>query len=171
MFRSQQGKGVSSRRSQRTRKVAQQVAVVDEDAQKQAIRAHLDSLEKDHDFAEAEPSDEEFKLESDEEIDIGTSKRRKKNMRGKRTTRSTREKRGVKSFSILLKEAELDQVPDDVPTYLTAAAKPAKTSSKRKFCSVCGNISLYTCTRCGSRFCCLKCHSIHKDTRCLKFMA
>lgn len=43
--------------------------------------------------------------------------------------------------TIMLLQAELDQFPPEVPTYLTAAIGPSKTASARKWCSVCGNLS------------------------------
>lgn len=70
-----------------------------------------------------------------------------------------------------MEEAELDRLPEGEPSYLTAAAAPAQTAAPRKFCSVCGGFSGYTCTRCGSRFCSRRCHAVHTETRCLKFMA
>ena len=30
---------------------------------------------------------------------------------------------------------------------------------------------VYTCTRCGSRYCGRRCHGVHTETRCLKFLA
>ena len=38
-------------------------------------------------------------------------------------------------------QAELDQLPSEVPSYLTAAVGPSKIASARKWCSVCGNLS------------------------------
>eukprot|EP00906_Rhabdomonas_costata_P007004 RCo010124 len=38
----------------------------------------------------------------------------------------------------------------------------------RKFCSICGFFGPYTCTKCGSRFCCLRCKAIHDEQRCMK---
>lgn len=70
-----------------------------------------------------------------------------------------------------LEEAELEQLPEGAPSYLTAAVAPPKASAPRKFCSVCGDRSTYTCTRCGSRYCGRRCHAVHTETRCLKFMA
>ena len=52
--------------------------------------------------------------------------------------------------------------------YASIAASPSFNPS-RKFCSVCGYIGTYTCTRCGCRYCCSKCLASHKETRCLKF--
>jgi len=54
--------------------------------------------------------------------------------------------------------------------YLSAAAGPA-TRPGRNFCSVCGYCGSYTCTRCGMRFCSIRCNKHHKETRCLKFAA
>ena len=53
-------------------------------------------------------------------------------------------------------------------SYLSVAVLPSKTPP-RSFCSVCGYIGTYACTRCGSRYCCSKCLANHKETRCLKF--
>lgn len=52
--------------------------------------------------------------------------------------------------------------------YITVAACPSKFPA-RQFCSVCGYFGQYTCTRCGLRFCSIKCNEHHKETRCLKF--
>ena len=68
-------------------------------------------------------------------------------------------------------QAELEREPAAVPTYLTAAVGPPQTTAARKFCSVCGDTSGYTCTRCGSRYCSRKCYAVHSETRCLTFMA
>lgn len=68
-----------------------------------------------------------------------------------------------------LEEAELDRLPEGTPSYLTAAVGPPRTTAPRKFCSVCGDVSTYTCTRCGSRYCSRRCHAVHTETRCLKF--
>lgn len=63
----------------------------------------------------------------------------------------------VPFFSLIsrdfLEEAELEQLPEGAPSYLTAAVGPPRTAAPRKFCSVCGDLSSYTCTRCGSRYC------------------
>ena len=70
-----------------------------------------------------------------------------------------------------LEEAELERLPEGAPSYLTAAVGPPTTAAPRKFCSVCGDVSSYTCTRCGSRYCGRRCHAVHTETRCLKFLA
>lgn len=57
----------------------------------------------------------------------------------------------------------------DIVNYRTVAAKPSIYPARHNFCSVCGYIASYTCTRCGSRYCSIKCNENHKETRCLKF--
>eukprot|EP00347_Sterkiella_histriomuscorum_P000614 403375167 len=54
------------------------------------------------------------------------------------------------------------------PNYLSVAAKPSKFP-RRFFCSVCGYNSKYQCTRCGLRYCTMKCGETHRETRCIKF--
>eukprot|EP00887_Chlorella_sp_A99_P002483 scaffold10.g2483.t1 len=166
------------RRSTRTRKVSERMAVVDELERRQALAKRLEALEEDthreEDFA-AGSDDEEFVLrESD-----GDGKKRKKKggaLRvdgGMRKTRGMLEARarGPRTFRDWLEEAELDRLPPDEPSYLTAGVGPPRTAAPRKFCSVCGDFSGYTCTRCGSRYCTLRCQTVHSETRCLKFMA
>lgn len=53
--------------------------------------------------------------------------------------------------------------------YHTIAAKPSAFPARQCFCSVCGYIGHYSCTRCGSKFCSIKCNESHKETRCFKF--
>ncbi|ODV97488.1 hypothetical protein PACTADRAFT_47399 [Pachysolen tannophilus NRRL Y-2460] len=38
-----------------------------------------------------------------------------------------------------------------------------------KTCSICGNNSSYTCVRCGTRFCSIKCGDTHNETRCSNY--
>lgn len=72
------------------------------------------------------------------------------------------QQKGPKSFAVLLDEvkqflliavaqgfvlildvmqADLQKLPPDTPTYLTAAMGPPTSCSARKWCSVCGNLS------------------------------
>lgn len=53
--------------------------------------------------------------------------------------------------------------------YHTIAAKASVFPARQCFCSVCGYIGHYSCTRCGSKFCSIKCNESHKETRCFKF--
>ncbi|GFR39715.1 hypothetical protein Agub_g195, partial [Astrephomene gubernaculifera] len=154
-----------ARRALRERKVSQRMAVVDDATRQQAAQARLDALENDNEQA-GDPfglasDDDEFVLEDEEEEEeVGgkKGKGRKKSGGVKRKLRGVAsDRRGPKTFARLLEEAELDRLPPGKPSYLTAAARPSTTSAARKFCSVCGNTSGYTCARCGSRYCCRKC--------------
>ena len=53
------------------------------------------------------------------------------------------------------------------PNYISINAGPSGKPA-RKFCSVCGQQGQYSCTRCGMRYCSIKCNNQHKDTRCMK---
>lgn len=170
------------KRSLRNRKVSERMAVVDEADRRRVIQARLAALEEDNhredDFA-AGSDDDEFELPqgSDEEGDDGTaSGRKKKKVKvggGMRKTRGmiAEKSKGPKTFRDYVEEAELEKLPEGAPSYLTAAVGPPQTAAPRKFCSVCGDMSVYTCTRCGSRYCSRRCHAVHTETRCLKFMA
>ncbi|GLC43406.1 hypothetical protein PLESTB_001554100 [Pleodorina starrii] len=166
----------TNRRALRERKVSQRMAVVDDATRQQAAQARLDALENDNDQG-ADPfglasDDDEFNLEEEEEDDeVGGKKGKGRKKAGvKRKLRSVAtDRRGPKNFARLLDEAELDRLPPGKPSYLTAVARPSTASAARKFCSVCGNTSGYTCARCGSRYCCRKCYTVHTETRCLKF--
>ena len=65
-------------------------------------------------------------------------------------------------------DVEIVDGPFVYPNYLSVAAAPS-TRPPRHFCSVCGFIGQYSCTRCGMRYCSLKCNANHKETRCLKY--
>lgn len=76
-----------------------------------------------------------------------------------------------KNFAALLEEEQLNCLTsEETASYFTAAAPPSKLP-ERKFCSVCGSPSNYTCGPCGSRYCSVKCLGTHRDTRCLKWTA
>ena len=54
--------------------------------------------------------------------------------------------------------------------YYNIAARPsAYPARSRNFCSVCGYLANYSCVRCGSRYCSIKCNTNHAETRCMKF--
>lgn len=167
------------RRNTRSRKVSQRMAVVDESTRQQAVQARLDALENDNNetqdpFGLADDDDDEFLLASDgdEEMDLGSKRKRKGGAGSKRKTRAMRADNKIpKTFAKLLEDSGLEASPSGVPTYLTSAVGPGTTSAPRKFCSVCGFESPYTCSRCGSRFCSKRCYVVHMETRCLKFIS
>ncbi|CAG8627348.1 12230_t:CDS:2 [Funneliformis caledonium] len=67
-----------------------------------------------------------------------------------------------------LADTSQPEKPPDIPTYLTAGAKPSRFPP-RKFCSVCGFISAYACKKCGMKYCSLRCKETHEETRCMKY--
>lgn len=77
-------------------------------------------------------------------------------------------------FMFRFRKSLAQMIEDDKLTneinYSTAVAKPSEKPD-RHFCAVCGFPSNYTCTTCGSRYCCVKCLNTHQDTRCLKWTA
>ncbi|WIA31353.1 hypothetical protein OEZ86_002254 [Tetradesmus obliquus] len=173
-----QGSG-PTRRETRSRKVSQRMAVVDESTRQQAAQSRLDALENDNPDDAPDPfglgagdEDDEFVMEESEEdeVDVGRKTRRRKPA-AKRRTRGAGEGRAVKSFQRLVEESGMLDAPAGDVNYLSAAAGPSVFYVPRKFCSVCGFLSSYTCSRCGSKYCSRKCFTVHTETRCLKFMA
>eukprot|EP00457_Paulinella_chromatophora_P015759 gb/GEZN01016432.1/.p1 GENE.gb/GEZN01016432.1/~~gb/GEZN01016432.1/.p1 ORF type:complete len:210 (+),score=30.82 gb/GEZN01016432.1/:133-762(+) len=154
-------------------------SVVDGETRRQVHLARLEALDSDN--HQAPPLDAQD-LDSDPfEEDTyspgvqGKAKKAKKG-KGKRgssskpqaapSTRNTEAK--VLDLTYLMQEEE-DYHPN-VPTYFSAAASESCLPA-RKFCSVCGFISQYTCVRCGLFFCSLRCQSSHEKLRCMKFGA
>ena len=140
----------------------------------QAAIARLDALENDQNdggtFA-ADENDEEVVLDSEGEEELGGKKKRGRKSGGGQRKKLRGGARGPKSFSRLLEDfvIERSQSGDTGPSYLTAAAGPPRTGAPRKFCSICGMESQYTCSRCGQKYCKTKCYKTHCETRCLKF--
>eukprot|EP00899_Mesostigma_viride_P023689 jgi/Mesvir1/4504/Mv03783-RA.1 len=174
------GPSTQERRSTRKRVVSQGMAVVDEATRRRAAMARLDALESDNAGLDAQEDEDDSEYVAEEEEDGALGQPQKKTpgaVKRKKTRASGRlganagQKGAVKPFPQLLAEANLQALPAHVPTYLTAAMGPPKATSVRKFCSICGFTAPYTCTRCGARFCCGRCQSVHADTRCLKFLA
>ena len=62
-----------------------------------------------------------------------------------------------------------EEYEDKEVNYYTITAKSSIFPLRQCFCSVCGYIGNYSCTRCGSKFCSIKCNENHKETRCFKF--
>ena len=67
----------------------------------------------------------------------------------------------------LTKVFPMDVNKTQYDAYLQATSEKS-VLPKRKFCSICGYQSSYTCTRCGQCYCSVQCHATHEDTRCLK---
>ncbi len=183
---SQSGAGEQRLKSSRQRHIAQALRKVDDAGRDAATRARLDALERDAlpDDDEANnggDDDEEFVVE-EPKLDgamtkIVAKKKTSSKKGGKgRATRDRESNKGaasaktMRTFNQLLEANALDEAPVGIPTYTTIAAGPPSSGAPRKFCSVCGFPSPYTCSRCGMRFCCRKCNQIHSETRCLKML-
>ena len=108
--------------------------------------------------------------DEEDELVQGATKGRKR--KGRSTAGG--EKRSSKLHANSYRTRNLDHViaeeeyDSDTINYKTIAAGPS-SKPQRHFCSVCGFFGSYTCTRCGLRFCGLRCQQTHKETRCLKF--
>ena len=182
----QSGAGEQRLKSSRQRHIAQALRKVDDAGRDAATRARLDALERDAlpDDDEANnggDDDEEFVVE-EPKLDgamtkIVAKKKTSSKKGGKgRATRDRESNKGaasaktMRTFNQLLEANALDEAPVGIPTYTTIAAGPPSSGAPRKFCSVCGFPSPYTCSRCGMRFCCRKCNQIHSETRCLKML-
>lgn len=169
-----------SRKSGRSRKISKALRRVDAATRAEVAAARLDSFESDvavvpgaggGEGAGGESDDEEFVF--NENARDGEAQIVKGKKKGKRTTRGVAENRraaAARTFNALLEQSFIDRAPKGVPTYLTAAAGPSKSTAARKFCSVCGFVAPYGCARCGMRFCSKKCAAVHAETRCLKMV-
>jgi len=146
-------------------KDADKKRVIDEVTRKRRAKKALEALEQDN-------------YHDDPHADLVMSKKIPKfnnNLDSPRNTRKGKKSRGAdyyrvkyrKTFMQLLEEDR--QINPDGPNYATAQAPPTRFP-ERHFCAVCGFPSNYTCTSCGTRFCCLKCLATHQETRCLKFV-
>ncbi|EPS71354.1 zinc finger protein [Genlisea aurea] len=174
----EEGAGSQRRSSTRIRKVASKMAaaLASSDNRTQAILARLEALENDNagiETVQVDDDDDDASLDDDDDNDQAYQKKLSKSM--KRKTRQGRAlenaKRAPRTFLEVLHEANLESLPSHVPTYLRAAVGPPSSSARRYFCTVCGYVANYTCVHCGIRFCSIRCQNIHKDTRCLKFVA
>ncbi|TVU27500.1 hypothetical protein EJB05_02988, partial [Eragrostis curvula] len=174
--------GPFRRTSARTRRMATRMAsaLASSDNRAQAALARLEALESDNAGVEVVTLTMMSMVPRMRKIPvILMQKKQSKNMKRKTRQGKAMEKRAARSFMdvlhevnfALLKQANLGSLPPHVPTYLRAAVGPPSTSSRRHYCSVCGNSANYTCVRCGTRFCSCRCQVIRNDTRCLKFVA
>ncbi|CAM9443736.1 unnamed protein product, partial [Choristocarpus tenellus] len=117
--------------------------------------------------------DDEFNLDEDDhrqDRHKGRDKARRGKQVGKKAKKEGRwRQQKFKSLHQVL--YEVTGTLSSYPGGATAVSIEAPESKlpPRQFCSVCGYLGLYACTRCGSRFCTIRCMDQHKETRCLKF--
>ncbi|KAI8049048.1 hypothetical protein BDF22DRAFT_700889 [Syncephalis plumigaleata] len=127
--------------------------VLTADERERFVQRQLDSLERDNYTERADT------------VIVSENARLSRRSKGKMTALM----KGRWTLAALITDSRIDRLPVDVPTYLTAAVGPS-AQPPRKFCSVCGFVAGYLCTRCGMRYCKLSCLETHKETRCMKFI-
>lgn len=140
--------------------------VLDQAARKRRQRQALEALEEDNyqtdPHADLKMNKKAPKFEENNDANVSKSKKRK--------SKSDQFKLRVrKNFTTLLEE-EQSVVGRENCNYLTASVPPSHRPD-RKFCSVCGFPSAYTCMQCGCKYCCVRCLNTHQETRCLKWIA
>ena len=138
-------------------KTRQEIRILDPNTRQKRKERQLESLEKDA------CEDENIQMTAGKQTTVKEIvKKRKKVKTGEHFKQRFR-----KNFASLIEEAEFTC---EQPNYITARAPPSDLPM-RKFCAVCGFPSVYNCVVCGELFCCLECQTVHKDTRCMKWVA
>lgn len=145
-------------------KDADKKRVLDDVSRKRRARKALEALEQDN-------------FHDDPHADLVMSKKVPKfqdsleqvrNRKPKRKHTDYMKAKYRKNFVQLLEEDKQHQ--PDGPNYCSAKVGTSPLPD-RHFCAVCGFPSNYTCTSCGTRYCCIRCLGTHTDTRCLKWTA
>lgn len=172
------------RSSTRTVVVSKAMSKVDEGARDEARDRRLQMLEADN-YVEAEIQGEDDDATYDDEGDGVMQRKKKQKLISKVGVNLNKwALRRVKPLErVVFEEGYGDKDEDDLfaqssdacvvklgvyPNYYSINAVPSELPS-RKFCSVCGLEGIYSCLRCGMRYCNIKCQNQHKETRCLKF--
>lgn len=134
-------------------------------------KRRLESLENDNFTQETVILEEVEQVEQDSDEPEFSTPKKKKKIRKKGKADKLKEKYFLRrNLETVLYSEKVDQLPPDVPSYYNCNAAPSK-KPKRHFCSICGYFANYTCTKCGMRFCCVKCKDSHEESRCQKFVA
>lgn len=112
-------------------------------------------------------SEDDFDFDGDDKDKKGKkNKKRVKNVKKK----SKRDSYVVRNLNLkkTLKEEGLENDDNEYPNFMSSRVEPS-LYPKRKFCSICGNVSHYKCPRCGENYCSIRCHDAHKEIMCLRF--
>lgn len=161
-----------TRNSLRTKRINQALKVVDQESREYVLQSKLEALESDfyespNRLAEDNSEDDyDFDDEGDDKKKKTRSKKRVKSLKKK----SKRESYVARNLNLkkTLKEEGLDNPETEYPNFVNIKINTSEYP-RRKFCSICGNNSHYNCSRCGERYCSLRCHNMHKEIMCLKF--
>lgn len=159
---------MASRESNRV-KDADKKRVLDDASRKRRVRKALNALEQDnfHEDPHADLVMSKKVPKFDEKLTDQTNGRPRKM---KRKNGDFIKAKYRKNFLQLLEDDRTAFDETNEPCYSSVAAPESKLP-ERHFCAVCGFPSNYTCTVCGTRYCCIRCLGIHQDTRCLKWTA
>lgn len=159
---------MASRESNRV-KDADKKRVLDDASRKRRVRKALNALEQDnfHEDPHADLVMSKKVPKFDEKLTEQTNGRPRKM---KRKNGDFIKAKYRKNFLQLLEDDRVAFDETNEPCYSSVVAPESKLP-ERHFCAVCGFPSNYTCTVCGTRYCCIRCLGIHQDTRCLKWTA
>lgn len=169
-------------RPTRKRQKAGRLKQLDASVIRDARARRLEALENDNYAQQREAEmlqgEDEYRpgLNSDEEIAVKKRKSKKRRVRrsragnGNAVSEVTGIARFNKSVATVLEEEDGMQLPPGMVALSSIVARPSR-SAERRFCSICGYQSKYTCLTCAARYCSIPCDQVHQETRCLKFMA
>ncbi|DBA02085.1 TPA: hypothetical protein N0F65_011152 [Lagenidium giganteum] len=164
------GSGRKKKRySGRTMKLSKAMRHVDDETRAIVRNARLDALEADN-YGEdggADNDQDGDDLYVDDDDADKRAKGSKKPAKGAAVAKTKARKWKVKSLAQLVFE-EFGAGDEHTPNYVSVAAAPSVLPA-RQFCCVCGFFAPYACTRCGSRYCRVRCGDQHKESGCLKF--
>lgn len=139
-----------------------QYRVMDDIARKRRLKHELDQLERDN-------------YHEDPHANLTLSKKVPRFEDGPKGVDkgSDRRRSNVRLRALNLAQLIEEDSKRKPPNYSTAVApSPEKFNlPRRHFCGVCGLSGKYTCVTCGSRFCTITCQGVHKETRCMKWIA
>lgn len=150
-------------------KDADKKRVLDDASRMRRARKALIALEQDnfHEDPHADLVMSKKVPKFDDNIEEPTNPR---NRKVKRKTGDYMRAKFRKTLLQLLEDDRTNYEESNEPCYSSVQAPPSKLPD-RHFCAVCGFPSNYTCTVCGTRYCCIRCLGVHQDTRCLKWTA
>ncbi|PXF47292.1 SWR1 complex subunit 6 [Gracilariopsis chorda] len=171
-------------RGKRKREVANRMKRVDFSAVEEARNRRLEALENDNYAAEQEAllleGEEEYNpgIESEDEMagrkrnSRPRKRKQRRRQRGQKDSRLDGLKTGIEKWNkptqLAVEEENLSARPKSMVSLLQMVVSPS-SRPPRYFCSTCGYSAPYTCTRCFTRFCSVRCNLVHQETRCLKF--
>eukprot|EP01040_Poterioochromonas_malhamensis_P001969 gene1969-2105_t len=154
------------RSSGRQVKLSKAFKVIDDETRREIAEQRLNALEQDN-YNEKEIAG----YQDDDFSDDDSTAPKKKKMKKNQDIRSKWATRAVKSLERILLDNGISRDDPNVmatPNYYSVAAGPSTIPPRRKFCTICGYLGDYSCVRCGSRYCSIKCYESHQETKCLK---